>query len=319
MGIVQDCLETVLGGRVVPNDSAAGLMEADVSELALAANRITRHFRGNQIDIEQLYNIKMNGCSEDCTFCGQSAFFDTGIDSYQLPPAEDIVEKAVQAQRQGAVSYCLVAAWREPSPKNFENVCDIIRKIRRATTIQIECSLGFLSMEQAATLKRLGVKRYNHNLETAPSKFAQICTTHTYQDRLNTLRIARAAGLELCTGGIIGIGESRAQRLELILEIARLQPEEVTINMLVPIPGTPLDLQTPLPPHEISRVFAVARFMLPRSTIKISGGRETATADSGESLLRGGANGIITNGYLIIPGNRPTRDMEMIRSMGLEA
>ncbi len=318
-GFVEECCIQVMEGTPISQDDARLLFESDITELATAANHITRHTRGDIIEIEQLYNIKKNGCSEDCTFCSQSAFFDTETDSYQLPPADEIVQGALRAKSQGATSYCLVAAWREPSDRDFEKVCDIILKIQAATDIGIECSLGFLSMEQAKTLKRLGVKRYNHNLETAPSKFAQICTTHTFQDRLDTLHKARTAGLELCTGGIIGIGETKSQRLELILEIAKLHPEEVTINMLVPIPGTPLELQTPLPPHEIGRVFAVMRFLLPQSTIKISGGRETATPDGGESLLRSGADGIITNGYLTIPGNTPTQDATMIRRMGLEA
>ena len=179
--------------------------------------------------------------------------------------------------------------------------------------------MGFLTKEQASKLKELKVKRYNHNLETAKSKFSEICTTHTYEDRLKTLGIAREAGLELCTGGIIGLGETRAQRLELSLELARLFPEEVTINILVPIPGTPLELQTKLPNDEIIRMFSVIRFLLPESVIKISGGRETNLDDSGEELLQSGANGIITAGYLTLDGNEAKKDRKMIEKIGLKA
>ncbi len=185
--------------------------------------------------------------------------------------------------------------------------------------ISIECSLGFLTEHQAKKLKELHVKRYNHNLETAKSKFSEICTTHTYEDRIKTLRIAREAGLELCTGGIIGLGETREQRLELTLELAAIYPEEVTINMLVPVPGTPLELQTPLKNTEIIRMFSVIRFLLPESVIKISGGRETNLDDSGEELLQSGANGIITSGYLTMGGNEAEKDIKMIKNIGLEA
>ena len=176
-----------------------------------------------------------------------------------------------------------------------------------------------ITPQQASKLKELGVKRYNHNLETSRSKFPEICTTHTYQDRINTLKIARDAGLELCTGGIIGMGETREQRLELILDLAKIHPEEVTINLLVPIPGTPLELQTPLPINEILRTFAVIRFVLPEAIIKISGGREVNLEDDGEGLLLSGANGIISAGYLTLNGNEMKKDLEMIKKINLEA
>lgn len=319
---IKECQEKVLSGIGISYEDAKRLFEipdSKLKHLALAANEITREVNGDRVDIEQLNNIKKNACSEDCSFCGQSAFFETGIESYQLPSVEEVVAKATKARQEGAESYCLVAAWRQPSEKDFEKVCNIIEQINKLVGINVECSLGFLTTEQAKKLKQLKVKRYNHNLETAKSKFAEVCTTHTYQDRLNTLRIAREAGLELCTGGIIGLGETRKQRFELTLELATLHPEEVTINILVPIPGTPLELQTPLPESEIVRMFAIIRFLLPESIIKISGGRETQLKDSGEALLQSGANGIITAGYLTMGGNASKKDLQMIKKIGLEA
>ena len=320
--LIKECQEKVFSGIGISAEDAEKMFEIpdeNISELASAANEITRDFNGNKVDVEELNNIKKNSCSEDCSFCGQSAFFDTGIESYQLPSPEEVITRAQTAKQEGAESYCLVAAWREPSSKDFEKVCNIIKDVNEKVGISIECSLGFLTSEQAKKLKELKVKRYNHNLETAKSKFAEICTTHTYDDRLKTLRIARDAGLELCTGGIIGIGETRHQRLELALELAALFPEEVTINILVPIPGTPLELQTPLPKLEIVRVFSIIRFLLPESVIKISGGRETNLEDAGEELLQSGANGIITSGYLTMDGNKAEKDIKMIRKIGLEA
>ena len=321
-GFIKECQEKVFSGIGISSDDVEKLFnisEQNIKELASAANQITRDFNGNKVDVEQLNNIKKNACSEDCSFCGQSAFFDTGIETYQLPTAEEVVSKASKAKKEGAESYCLVAAWRESSPKDFEKVCNIIKEINNKVGINVECSLGFLTPEQAKKLKELGVKRYNHNLETSKSKFSEICTTHTYDDRLKTLQIARDAGLELCTGGIIGLGETRKQRMELTLELAALYPEEVTINILVPIPGTPLELQTKIENSEIVRMFSVIRFLLPESVIKISGGRETNLEDSGEELLQSGANGIITSGYLTMGGNDSEKDFKMIKKIGLEA
>ncbi|MCJ8306981.1 MAG: biotin synthase BioB [Nitrosopumilus sp.] len=319
---IKECQEKVFSGIGVSSDDAKKLFnipDESIQDLAECANEITRDFNGDKVDVEQINNIKKNACSEDCTFCGQSAFFDTGIETYQLPTPQEVVSKAQKAKDEGAESYCLVAAWREPSVKDFEGVCKIITEVNDKVGISIECSLGFLTKQQAEKLKELHVKRYNHNLETAKSKFAEICTTHTYEDRLKTLGIASDAGLELCTGGIIGLGETRAQRLELSLELARLFPEEVTINILVPIPGTPLELQTNLAESEIIRIFSVIRFLLPESVIKISGGREEKLDDSGEKLLQSGANGIITAGYLILEGNEPEKDRKMIEKIGLKA
>ncbi len=320
--IIQECKQKVLSGEVLSLKETKDLFnvsDKSLKILALAANEVTRKFNGLKVDVEELNNIKKNGCSEDCVFCAQSGFYDTQIEKYQLPPVSEIVHSAQKAKNDGAVSYCLVAAWREPLPNDFNQVCEIIEEINQKVGIKVDCSLGFLTQNQANKLKELRVHRYNHNLETARSKFREICTTHTFQDRIDTLKIARNAGLQLCTGGILGMGETKNQRLELIFDIASLSPEEVTMNILVPMPGTPLELQTQLPKSEIIRTFAVLRFLLPYSIIKISGGRELILDDEGEELLQSGANGIITSGYLTMSGNNPQKDLQMIKQIGLEA
>ena len=311
----------VIVGKKLTKSSASELFNLDnqfLLNLSDSANFITRHFQGSKVDIEELANIKKNFCSEDCVFCSQSAFFNTKINGYQLPPPEEIVQRALKAKNEGANSFCLVAAWREPNTLDFEKVCKIIEEINKKVGISIECSLGFLTTKQAKTLKKLQVKRYNHNLETSRSKFSEICSTHTYQDRVKTLKIVRNAGLEICTGGIIGLGETRKQRKELIFEIAEFEPEEVTINILVPMPGTPLEFQTPLDNTEILRVFSTLRFLLPKSIIKISGGREVNLKDDGQKLLLSGANGIISTGYLTMGGNPIKKDFKMIKEINLE-
>ncbi len=320
--MILNCRDDVINGKKIIEPIISELFNISnefLLDLSDAANRITRHFHGSKVDIEELANIKKNFCSEDCTFCSQSAFFNTKITGYELPPPEEIVEQALNAKNDGAGSFCLVAAWREPNTLDFEKVCTIIEEVNKKVGISVECSLGFLTSKQAKTLKELHVKRYNHNLETSRSKFPEICTTHTYDDRVKTLKIARNAGLELCTGGIIGLGETRKQREELILEISELEPEEVTVNMLVPMPGTPLELQTQLDITEILRVFSTLRFLLPKSIIKISGGREVNLKDDGQKLLLSGANGIISAGYLTMGGNAIKKDAEMINEINLEA
>ena len=319
--MIQNCKNSVLNNKQISKTDAKTLFQTKdnfLKNLSDAANEITRFYQGKKIDIEQLTNIKKNYCSEDCSFCSQSAFFNTKIDDYKLQPAEEIVGQAKTAKNNGADSFCLVAAWREPSDDDFQTVCNIIEEINSKVGISLECSLGFLTIEQAKKLKLLNVKRYNHNLETSRTKFPEICTTHTFDDRIKTLKIARQAGLELCTGGIIGIGETKKQREEFILEVAELNPEEVTINLLVPFPGTPLEFQKQLELEEILRVFAVLRFLLPRSIIKISGGREVNLNDDGKELLLSGANGIISAGYLTLGGNSMNKDSKMIKEMDLE-
>jgi len=315
------CKKNIVFGKKITKDEASKLFNLDnkyILNLIQAANSLTRHFHGSRIDVEELANIKKNFCSENCTYCAQSSFFNTKINDYQLPPPNQIVKQANQAKKDGANSFCLVAAWREPNKIDFDKVCNIIDEINKKVGILIECSLGFLTIEQAKKLKSLGVKRYNHNLETARSKFSEICSTHTYQDRVNTLQIARKAGLELCTGGIIGLGETKKQREELIFEIADFAPEEVTVNLLVPMPGTPLELQKPIANVEILKVFSTLRFLLPHSIIKISGGRELHLEDDGKKLLLAGANGIISAGYLTMDGNSIQKDFKMIKEINLE-
>ena len=311
--------ERVVGGGAVSEGEARLLIGTeDIGELMREADWITRELHGPRVDVEELANIKKNACSEDCSFCAQSALYDTGVGEHALAPTSEIVESARRARDDGASSYCLVAAWREPPPRDFERVCEAISEIARTVGIDVDCSLGFLTPVQARRLKGLGVAKYNHNLETARSKFPEICTTHTYDDRMDTLRVAREAGLGICTGGIIGMGETREQRLEMALDVASVGPDEVTINILTPMRGTPLELQSPLPEGEAERTFALYRFLCPRATVRVSGGRERSLR-GGEAVLRGGANAIITSGYLTSPGRRAAEDAEMIRRIGLEA
>lgn len=317
---IRHCMEKVLAGGTITFDDANRLIATeDFVELAECANAITRHFNGDSVDVEALVNAKSGRCPEDCSFCAQSSFYDAGIGKYPLLPTETIVSNAEQAKAAGATSFCLVCAYREPPDHDFEQICQTIAEVRKQVGIQVNVSLGFMTPARARRLKELGVKRYNHNLEAAESYFPRICNTHTFADRVNTAKIVKEAGLELCSGGIIGMGESQQQRLELAFSLARVSPDEVPINILIAREGTPLQGYEPLDPLEAIKTIAVWRFIMPRAILKIAGGREVHLKDRERLALRAGANGIITGGYLTTGGNEPDKDLAMIEEIGLKA
>ncbi|MGI0047787.1 MAG: biotin synthase BioB [Nitrosotalea sp.] len=319
---ITSCKDKVLAGQSITMHEAEKLINVSDESLHFlsdAANEITRKISGKLVDVESLINAKKGKCQEDCSFCSQSAFYKSGIDTYKLLPTDIIVQNALVSKENGVKSFCLVCAWRGPTQNDFEQICDIIKEINDKVGIEVNCSLGFIDESMALQLKELKVKRYNHNLEAARSFFSKICTTHTYDDRMNTNWIIKKTGLELCCGGIIGMGETRMQRLELGLDLAKLGPEECPINILVPQKGTPLEIQPRLALPEILRTIATFRFLMPRTILKIAGGREVYLSSEQEKALLGGANGIITGGYLTIGGNSPVEDFSMISRIGLEA
>ena len=306
------------GENITFDESKQLLSTTDIVSLSYYANAITRKYNGDKVDVESLINAKSGVCPEDCSFCAQSSFYDTGITKYPLLPKEQILEKAQIAKQNGSSSFCLVCAYRSPPEKDFLQICDMIQTIKSNIDIEVNVSLGFMTAQRARKLKSLGVKRYNHNLETSESYFSQICRTHDFHDRLNTARIVKAEGLELCCGGIIGMGESSLQRLELAFSIASLQPEEVPLNILIPRGGTPLQTIPSLHPMEIVKTIAIWRFIIPKTILKIAGGREVHLRDNERIALKAGANGIITGGYLTTAGNYSEKDILMIREIGLE-
>jgi biotin synthase len=321
VSFIYSTMEKVLDGDVINGEEARRLISAKhVLTLANCANTITQRFAGETVDVEALINAKSGRCPEDCSFCTQSMFYDSraGINTYPLLPREVIIEQASKAEQSGASSFCLVCAYRSAPTKDFDEICAIIGEIKKTMTIDVNVSLGFINHDRARRLKALGVKRYNHNLETSESFFKQICRTHEFSDRVNTARIVKEEGLELCCGGIIGMGETPAQRVELGIAIRSLQADEVPINILIAREGTPLANSFPLDPVDAIRTIAVWRFIMPDVILKIAGGREVHLGDQQVVALRGGANGIISGGYLTTGGNLVEDDLKMIRGMGLK-
>jgi biotin synthase len=316
---IHSCMEKVLTGGSVTFEEAEMLLNTeDIMMLADCANTITRTFNSNTVDVEALVNAKSGRCPEDCSFCAQSSFYDTGINKYPLLSKEVLVEKAARAKQGGATSFCLVCAYRDPPEKDFQQICEAIKEIRSNVHIEVNVSLGFITLARARKLKELGVKRYNHNLEAAESYFSKICNTHHFSDRVNTAKIVKAAGLQLCSGGIIGMGETPRQRVELAFSLASLYPEEVPVNILIGREGTPLAGLKPMDPLEAIKTIAVWRFIMPKTILKIAGGREMHLKHRDRLALKSGANGIITGGYLTTGGNSPNKDIAMIKEIGLE-
>ena len=316
---IDSCMKKVVNGNSISLEEAERLISTNnVIKLADCANFITKKFNEESVDVESLINAKSGNCPEDCSFCAQSTFYETGITKYPLLPDKTIIEKAREAEIHGAASFCLVCAYREPSENDFEKICRVIEKLKKEVQLDINVSLGFMTQERAQRLKSLGVKRYNHNLETSESFFSKICKTHDFSDRIKTARIVKSAGLELCCGGIIGMGETTRQRIELAFSISSLEPDEVPINILIPRKGTPKQLDNrSIHPIDIISTIAVWRFIMPRTILKIAGGREIYFSDGGKLALQAGANGIITGGYLTTNGNAPNKDIQMIQGIGL--
>ena len=309
--------EVVSGGQLGARDAArlVELSECRPYELLGAANRIREHFKGKVVHLCSIVNARSGACSEDCKFCSQAARHNTGVPAYALMNRDAIVEAAERCANSEADSFGIVTSGRGPgSEKDFDTLCDALGQLPAA---QACASLGALTPETAARLYAAGLRRYNHNLETARSFFPSICTTHSYDDRVATVRTARAAGLKVCCGGIFGLGESWDQRIELALALRELNVDTVPINFLNPVPGTPFEGRSVLPAMEGLRIIALYRFLLPTCDIKAAGGRERCLGDLQSWMFYAGANGTLIGNYLTTAGRPAEDDLRMIDALGL--
>ena len=315
---IEDLQQTVLsGGQLDAHDAGrlVALSEDTPYELLHAANTIREHFKGNVVHLCSIVNARSGRCSEDCRFCSQSAHHATGAPEYALMDRDAIIEAARRCADSAADSFGIVTSGRGPgSAKDFDMLCDVAGQLAGANAC---ASLGTLDADSAARLRAAGLRRYNHNLETAPSFFHNICTTHTYDDRLATVKAAKAAGLEVCCGGIFGLGESWEQRIELALELRGLDVDTVPVNFLNPIPGTALEHLSVLPAMEGLRILALYRFLLPTKDIKAAGGRERCLGGLQSWMFYAGANGTLIGNYLTTAGRPPDEDLKMIEALGL--
>jgi biotin synthase len=312
--------------RVQVLERGAGLSKAQALEvlrvpdervpLALAlAHEVRMRWCGPEVEVEGIVSLKTGGCPEDCHFCSQSGRFNTPVRAARLD-IPSLVEAARQTAATGATEFCIVAAVRGPDARLMAQVGEGVRAIREAVDINVACSLGILTREQVEELRDLGVHRYNHNLETARSYFPEVVTTHTWEERWETLQLVREMGMEVCCGGIIGMGESVEQRAELAAQLSELEPDEVPLNFLDPRPGTPFADLDVTDATDALRAIAAFRLALPRTVLRFAGGRELTLGDLGtrEGVL-GGINAMIVGNYLTTLGRTPQEDLDLLAEL----
>ena len=303
-----------------PRAEVEALFDLPFMELLFRAQQVHReHFDASEVQLSTLLSIKTGGCPEDCGYCPQSAHFDTGVEASKLMPLQEVLDAAQAAKAQGATRFCMGAAWRSPKPRDIERVSEMVREVK-ALGLETCMTLGMLDAEQAQTLESAGLDYYNHNLDSAPEFYGRIIGTRTYQDRLDTLANVREAGIKVCSGGIVGMGETRAQRAGLIAQLANLEPypESVPINNLVQVPGTPLAGTAPLDPFEFVRTIAVARITMPTSMVRLSAGREQMDDALQALCIAAGANSIFYGDRLLTTSNpQAARDRALFDRLGL--
>jgi len=286
-------------------DEVRALFALPFGDLLYRAQGVHRaHFDPNEVQMSTLLSIKTGACPEDCAYCPQSARYDTGLEVEALMEVEPVVEAAREAQRRGATRFCMGAAWRSPKDRQLEQVCDMVREVK-ALGLETCATLGMLTGAQARRLKDAGLDYYNHNLDSSASFYATIISTRTYDDRLETLARVREAGLNVCCGGIVGMGETRLDRARLLHTLATLEehPRSVPINRLVQVPGTPLDGTAPLDPIEFVRTVGVARILMPRAHVRLSAGREDMSDEMQALCFLAGANSIFFGDRLLTTTN----------------
>jgi biotin synthase len=289
------------------------LFDLSFPELLFRAQTIHRqHFDPAAVQISTLLSIKTGGCPEDCAYCPQSARYDAGVHAEKLMALDAVLAEARAAKSAGASRFCMGAAWRSPKDRDLEQVCAMVEAVK-GLGLETCATLGMLSAAQAQKLKRSGLDYYNHNLDTSPEFYGEIITTRVYQDRLETLQHVRDAGIHVCCGGIVGMGETRADRIGMIAALASLpmHPESVPINMLVRVAGTPLADQPPFDPFEFVRTIAVARITMPRSMVRLSAGREDMSEETQALCFLAGANSIFYGPKLLTTAN-PERDRDRV-------
>ncbi|KKG08304.1 biotin synthase BioB [Methanosarcina sp. 2.H.A.1B.4] len=294
----------------------AVLTGPDLFDFFTIANRL-RAKLGNNVDLCAITNAKSGRCPENCRFCAQSAHHCAETREYPLLSPERLLEDAKYAEKAGARRFSIVTSGNRLKFEELESILDAVRLIKSRTGLEVCASIGTLSPESAGKLKEAGVSRIHHNLESSESFFRRICSTHTYADRIRTIRTAKEAGLEVCSGGILGLGESMQDRIKLALTLRELDVDAVPINILNPVPGTPMENAAPLPPMEILKSIALFRLVLPEKNIKLAGGREKNLRDLQSLALFCGANGLMLGNYLTTEGRSPEMDLQMIRDAGL--
>ncbi len=306
---------SVLKGTWIDKEEALWLSVQPLEELCQAADEIRHHFCGNGFDICTIVNGKSGKCSEDCKYCAQSAYYQTDTETYPLLGDDELVEHARYNDERGVLRYSIVTSGKALSDAEVQEVCQSIKKIRKETGISVCGSFGLLKGEALKQLKEAGVSRVHNNLESSRSYFKEVCTTHSYDEKIETIKAAKAAGLNVCSGGIMGLGETMEDRIDMVMEIRDLGIRSIPVNMLNPIPGTAYEHQPVLTNDEMRRIVAVFRFLVPNASIRLAGGRGLLP-DLGRSCFMSGANAAISGDMLTTSGISIEKDMQMLKELG---
>lgn len=295
------------------------LYELPLEELVEMSAKVTNENFEKEVEFCSIISAKTGKCEENCKYCSQSAHNKAKIHTHPLLEVEEVKKAALSAKENGATRFCIVTSGRVPSNKDFEKILEMIREVHKIEGLHTCCSLGILNEEQVKQIKEAGVERYNHNLNTAESYHGEICSTHNFQDRIDTVKLIQKYGIEACTGGIIGMGETRRQRVELALELAQLNPKSVPINFLNPIEGTPLeDMESEIDEEEILKTICIFRIALPKSLLRYAGGRTTRFSQKYQKLgIKAGINALLVGNYLTTTGTTPEQDSELVEQAGL--
>ncbi len=307
----------VMQGRQVTKEEALWLYEQPLEKLCRTADAIRRHFCSNGFDVCTIINGKSGRCSENCRFCAQSAHNHTGAQEYPLLSEEEILAQAKTQARQGVLRYSIVTSGKKLSDQEVNQMCQAVRRIRRETDLSVCVSFGLLAKEQFQRLREAGVSRVHNNLETSRRNFPNVCTTHTFEDKINAIQAAKEAGLSVCSGGIMGLGETLEDRIEMALTLRELGVKSVPVNFLNPIPKTPMERNERITEEEARRIVAVYRFLLPEAAIRLAGGRGLL-ADKGRGCFQSGANAAISGDMLTTAGITVQTDLEILRELGYE-
>lgn len=315
--MLEGIIKRIIDGGNISYQEAIMLVDIDLEKLKQGANQIREHYCSNHFDLCSIINGKSGRCSEDCKYCAQSRYYQTEIDVYDLLDVNQIKEMALHNQNKGVGRFSIVTSGRKLSDHEFDKILNIYRQLNNCCHISLCASLGLLNLEQFNKLKEIGVTRYHNNLETSRNYFKNICTTHTYAQKIEVIKDAKAAGLQVCSGGIMGMGESWQDRIDLAFTLKELEIKSIPINILNPIAKTPLEHQKPLSKEEVERIIAIFRFINPDATIRMAGGRGLLD-DQGISVFKSGANGAITGDMLTTSGITIDDDQKNIEALNYE-
>ena len=318
MTLLENVLQKIRSGGELEFGQALELgRDTDPTELYQGADRLRKEIHGDHFDLCSIINARSGKCSENCTFCAQSSRYQTEIETYDIVSYEELRRQGLENESLGVARFSMVTAGREVSTRDVESFAAMYGQLGHESDLFFCASMGFLTPAKAAALVAAGVKRYHCNLETCRSYFPEICTTHTWEEKVSTIEIARQAGMDICSGGIIGLGETFEQRLELAFELRELEVLSIPINILTPISGTPLGEVEPLSLSEVLTCIAMFRFINPRAVVRLAGGR-ALLGDEQYRCFESGANGAIVGNYLTAAGNSISEDLQMIESLGFK-